>query len=305
MHPLQSPEWAAFRKKTGTKVIETKNFRLTIHKIPRLNLSIGYFPKGEMPDEKILSELREIGKRENCIFIQLEPNVVQNERDEQQLLNFGLKKAAHPLFTKYTFILDLTKSEDELLKGMHPKTRYNIKIAKKHNVEIVEDDSDRAFEEYLKLTKETTKRQKFYAHTENYHRLMWETLKGKIAHLFLARHKGKILAAWIVFAFDGILYYPYGSSSSEHRETMASNLLMWEVILWGKKQGLKKFDMWGAMGPNPDSNDPWFGFHRFKQGYGPKHIEFIGSYDLVIRPLWYELYKLADKIRWLLLRNVV
>src|SRR5581483_8289393 len=189
MHPLQSPEWAAFRKKTGTKVIETKNFRLTIHKIPRLNLSIGYFPKGEMPDEKILSELREIGKRENCIFIQLEPNVVQNERDEQQLLNFGLKKAAHPLFTKYTFILDLTKSEDELLKGMHPKTRYNIKIAKKHNVEIVEDDSDRAFEEYLKLTKETTKRQKFYAHTENYHRLMWETLKGKIAHLFLARHK--------------------------------------------------------------------------------------------------------------------
>src|SRR5581483_754536 len=158
---------------------------------------------------------------------------------------------------------------------------------------------------YLKLTKETTKRQKFYAHTENYHRLMWETLKGKIAHLFLARHKGKILAAWIVFAFDGILYYPYGSSSSEHRETMASNLLMWEVILWGKKQGLKKFDMWGAMGPNPDSNDPWFGFHRFKQGYGPKHIEFIGSYDLVIRPLWYELYKLADKIRWLLLRNVV
>ncbi len=305
MHPLQSPEWAAFRKKTGTKVIETKNFRLTIHKIPRLNLSIGYFPKGEMPDEKILSELREIGKRENCIFIQLEPNVVQNERDEQQLLNFGLKKAAHPLFTKYTFILDLTKSEDELLKGMHPKTRYNIKIAKKHSVEIVEDDSDRAFEEYLKLTKETTKRQKFYAHTENYHRLMWETLKGKIAHLFLARHKGKILAAWIVFAFDGILYYPYGSSSSEHRETMASNLLMWEVILWGKKQGLKKFDMWGAMGPNPDSNDPWFGFHRFKQGYGPKHIEFIGSYDLVIRPLWYELYKLADKIRWLLLRNVV
>ncbi len=305
MHPLQSKEWAEFRKKTGTSVVETKKFRLTIHKVPKLNLNIGYLPKADLPTREVIKDLKIIGKKEDCIFIQLEPNVVQNSKDEQKLKQLGLRKATHPLFTKYTFVLDLTKSEDQLLKDMHPKTRYNIRVAKKHGVEIIEDNSEKAFEEYLRLTKETTKRQKFYAHSENYHRLMWETLKGKIAHLFLARYKGKILAAWIVFAYDGVLYYPYGSSSSEHRETMASNLLMWEVIRWGKKKNLKKFDMWGALGPNPNSNDPWFGFHRFKQGYGPKHIEFIGSWDLVIKPLWYEVYKVADKIRWLFLRNSV
>ena len=304
-HPLQSPEWAEFRKKLGTKVIVTDNFELTIHKIPYLNLNIGYLPKAPMPNSKIVGELKEIGKKENCIFIQLEPNAVQSLENERELIKLGLKPAAHPLFTKYTFILDLTKSEEELLKNMHPKTRYNIRVAQKHNVKVVEDNSNEAFEEYLKLAKETTKRQKFYAHSENYHRLMWETLDGKIAHLFLANYREKVLTAWIVFIYGDTIYYPYGASSSEHREVMASNLMMWEVIKWAKRKGLKEFDMWGALGPNPDEKDPWFGFHRFKQGYGPKLVEFVGSYDLVIKPFLYQLYKIADKVRWLILRNSV
>ena len=197
---------------------------------------------------------------------------------------------------------------------MHSKTRYNIKVALKHGVEIMEDNSDSAFKEYLRLTRETTRRQKFFAHSERYHKLMWETLRthnsslitnNLSAHLFLAKYKNKVLAAWIVFVYKDNLYYPYGASSSENRETMANNLMMWEVIKWGKKMGLKKFDMWGALGPNPNPKDPWYGFHRFKDGYGPELVEFVGSYDLVIKPLIYELYKIADKIRWIFLRNKI
>jgi len=65
---------------------------------------------------------------------------------------------------------------------------------------------------------------------------------------------------------------------------------------------LKKFDMWGSMDQNPDPNDPWFGFHDFKRKFGPEHVEFIGSYDLVINPVVYQAYKVADKLRWLYLR---
>jgi lipid II:glycine glycyltransferase (peptidoglycan interpeptide bridge formation enzyme) len=83
---------------------------------------------------------------------------------------------------------------------------------------------------------------------------------------------------------------------------MASTLMMWEVIKFGKKLGLSKFDMWGALSKNPDPKDPWFGFHRFKQGFGPEHVEFIGSYDLVINPWQYQLYKIADKARWAMLK---
>ena len=131
---------------------------------------------------------------------------------------------------------------------------------------------------------------------------MWKTLKNKIAHLFLAKYKDQTLVAWILFVYKDTLYYPYGASSNEHREAMASNLMMWEVIKFGKKLVLKKFDMWGALSNNPDRNDSWYGFHRFKEGYAPKHIESVGSFDLVINPMLYQLYKILDKIRWLIIR---
>jgi lipid II:glycine glycyltransferase (peptidoglycan interpeptide bridge formation enzyme) len=307
VHPLQAKEWGDFREKTAVKVIRTNELQLTIHPIPHTKYTIGYLPKGPLPTKEILSELRQIGKKENCVLIQLEPNVENKEGLKLELKKLGLIPAAHPLFTDYTFILDLTKSEEELLKNMHPKTRYNIRVAEKKGVKIIEDNSDKAFSEYLKLTKETTTRQKFYAHSENYHRLMWNTLKilnpeGLTAHLFKAIYNNEILVAWIIFVLGDTLYYPYGASSSNYREVMASNLMMWEVIKFGKQLGLKKFDMWGALGPNPDTKDPWYGFHRFKEGYGGRLTEFVGSYDFVVNKKLYLVYKLMNKIRWIILR---
>ena len=68
---------------------------------------------------------------------------------------------------------------------------------------------------------------------------------------------------------------------------MANNLTAWEAIKLGKKLDLKKFDMWGALGPNANPKDPWFGFHKFKQGYGGKLVEYTGTYDLIFNwPLY-------------------
>lgn len=320
-HPLQSYEWGEFRKKTGITVVKRGFFeegkfqnvyQLTIHKIPHTPWTIGYVPKGEMPSLSLLSDLKFIGKQYNCIFIQLEPNVYFSSEKIKDMRHLPLIPAAHPLFTRYTFQLDLIKTEEELLKNMSQKTRYNIKVAQKHHVIVKKEHSEKAFAAYLQLTKETTQRQGFYAHTTKYHQLMWETLRDRSqkldknilqAHLFVASLDDIPLTTWIVFTFHDMLYYPYGASSSQHREAMSSNLMMWEVIKFGKKMNLKLFDMWGALGPNADPKDPWRGFHRFKQGYGPELVEFIGSYDLVINPLLYNGYKVADKLRWLLLRS--
>ena len=309
LHPLQSALWGEFRKKTGVKVVSIDNLLITIHPIPYTNYTIGYAAKGPDINKKMLDKLWELGKKENCIFIQLEPNIEKKNKE----YNFKyLYKSARPLFTKYTFILDLTKSEEELLRNMHPKTRYNIKLAQKKGVKVIEDNSDKAFAKYLELTKETTKRQNFYAHTEKYHRLMWETLRqardepinfNKLsAHLLKAVYNDETLVTWILFVLGDTLYYPYGASTTKHREVMASNLMMWEAIRFGKKLGLKKFDMWGSLGPKPDINDPWYGFHKFKEGYGPKPVEFVGSYDYVLNKNLYFIYKILNRLRWLFLR---
>jgi lipid II:glycine glycyltransferase (peptidoglycan interpeptide bridge formation enzyme) len=320
-HPLQSWQWGEFRKSMGIPIerigIYKENklidgWQITFHKIPKTPFTVGYFPKGPKITNEMIEQLKKVGKKHNTIFIQIEPNIQKNSidkyrtagiasRDTKQISN--LIPSHHPLFTKYTFQLDLTKSEDDLLQTMHHKTRYNIKIAKKHNVTITEDNSKQAFLAYLRLEKETTTRQKFFAHSLTYHETMWKYMKNDIAKLFIATYQDKILSAWILFCFKDILYYPYGSSSSEYRNVMAPTLMLWETARWGKKNGFKIYDLWGSMGPNPNELDPFFGFHHFKQGFNPMLIEFIGSFDLVLNPIPYQLYKVADVIRWKLLKK--
>ena len=224
----------------------------------------------------------------------MEPDV-QVTGNRQQVTD-EFRKSPKPLFTKYNFVLDITKSEEELLKNMHSKTRYNIKVAQKHGVKIIESTDDKDFETYLKLYFETTKRQEYHGHNKEYHHKIWKTLKDAgMAKLLIAYFKGEPLTAWMLLNFKDTLYYPYGGSSKVHPEVMANNLIAWEAIKLGKKLKLKKFDMWGALGPNANSKDPWYGFHKFKMGYGGNLVEYIGTYDYVLDWPLYIFFTIIDK----------
>lgn len=317
-HPLQSYEWGEFRQKTGVQVERLgffdngrlkKALTITFHDIPLLNRQLGYFPKGFTPDADQMAALKQLADKHRAVFIKMEPATaksIEEAQEDNQTVKF-LKKyqveEGKPLFTRYTFQLDLKPSEEELMAKMTSKTRYNTRLALKKGVKIFEDSSERGLEDYLKILAETTSRQGFYAHTPDYFRKMWTTLKDSgMAHIFKATYENQILVTWIVFVFNKVLYYPYGASSSQYRELMASNLMMWEMIRFGKAQGCELFDMWGALGPDPDPKDPWYGFHRFKKGYGADLVENIGTYDLVRDYPIYKLYTLAENWRWKFLR---
>jgi len=313
-HPLQSWAWGEFREKTGVAVLRLGRYQkgrlletaqVTIHKVPHLPFSIGYWPKGVVPSKLMVEAVKKELRKRKTIMVKLEPNVLMKDGAERMAGfkgRLGMVKG-RPLFTKWSFWLDLTKSEDELLSGMKQKTRYNTRLAEKKWVTIIEDNSQATFDEYWWLTEETTKRQGFYAHTRKYHQEMFETLRDSgMAHLFKAVHEGKTLVTWIVFILNGIIYYPYGASTRDDRNVFASNLMMWEVIKFGKKNGCKLFDLWGSPGPDPKPSDPWVGFHRFKEGYGAKLVEFVGTYDLIINPLLYWPYRIGEEIRWVILR---
>lgn len=309
-HPLQSWEWGEFRKRAGNEVLRTEFGQMTLHKIPFTSFKVGSFSKGPMPTKEMVEGLKELAIKENLIFMKLEPNYVikkggmacaDKEKVESVLKNAGARPGKN-LFTPTTFWIDLTKSEEELLNGFHSKTRYNIRLAQRKGVTVEENNSEEAFERYIELTRETVERQGFYAHTEKYHRLMWEVLhkemvnegKEPIARLLTAKVNNEVVVAWIVFVWKDFLYYPYGASSDKYKNLMAPNLMMWEAIRYGKKLGLKTFDLWGR--------EPGKGFTRFKEGYNPTVVEFLGTWDLVTSPLYYP-YRVADKIRWLMLRG--
>jgi len=310
-HPLQSWQWGEFREREGHQTIRLglfddeglrEIFQLTIHKIPHTPFSVGYLPKSVLPCKEVIEELKRVAKKNKTVFIKLEPNILKNEGEEEKIKKLGLIPGKS-IFTKYTSIIDLTLPEDELFKNLKPKTRYNIKVAQKHGVYAEEDNSEEAFNKYLELLFETANRQNFYAHNKDYHRKLWRTLKDTgIPHLLTAKYQGKILAAFMLFIFNKKIYYPYGASTREYRELMAPTLLMWEAIRFGKKHGCLEFDLWGDTAPNPSPNHPYYGFHRFKAGFSPKLVEFLGAYDLVINSILYRVYNLVDKIRWKFLR---
>jgi len=320
-HPLQSYEWGEFRKATGQNVERMgifendkliNAFQVSFHKIPFLNHTVGYFPKGNKPDIDQINALKETAKKQKSIFIKMEPNLACLYNPDEEIFktetDFLLQNGAvtgKNLFTKYNFHLNLTPGIDELFKNLRSKTRYNVRLAVKKGVKIIEDTSENGMETFIRLMQETTLRQKFFSHTPQYFRTMWKTIGSKdtgMMRIFHAMYNGQSLTSWIVFLFNGKLYYPYGASSDAFREVMASNLMMWEMIKFGCEKKCGSFDLWGSLGPNADTKDPWYGFHHFKEGYNPSLMMNLGTYDLVYNKFLYKSFNLADKIRWFILR---
>lgn len=304
-HPMQSFQWGKARSSMGIEVLRLGEydkeqlkavFQATFHPIGRTGFTVGYLPRSLIPSDQVLDLLIEEGEARNCIFVKIEP-YVRNDESNKQRETSRLTKSSHPLFPRWTQMVDLERSEEELLANCKSKTRYNIRLAKKKGVVVKEMTNKEGFEIFSKLYFDTCKRQKYFGHTPQYHSQIFQSLKEGIAHILIAFYNGEPLGAYELFNFNGISYYPYGGSSTSHRNVMASNLLMWEALRFAKANGAKQFDMWGSLAPTYDLNDRWSGFSRFKHGYGTEFVQFIESYDLVVKPTLYQMYGVAHVIR--------
>lgn len=301
LHPLQTWEWGEARKEMGIDVLRLGEYKddklidcyqITFHRVPHTKYKIGYLPKSVFPSILILDKLLGELKKRNVIFVKIEPISKIEKLDKYHIL-----ESPHPLFTKWNQILDITKSEEELLSNMKSKTRYNIKLSQKKGVVVKEMTNNEGFNIFSKLYFETCKRQNYRGHTEFYHRTIFKHFKDKISHILIAFYKNEPLCAYHLFHHLDTIYYTYGGSSIQYKNIMAPNLLMWESIKLGKKLGCKVFDMWGSLSPDYDKEDSWAGFTRFKEGYGTKFIQTPGSYDVVLSPILYRIYTYIYIIR--------
>ena len=320
-HPVQTWAWGDFQISQGHRIYRlgifdqkkmVSAYSLSFHTIPKTPLKIGTILRGPKIDADMISNVRKIAIDESAIFVKFEPDIIAKvydstlnlDKEYPQNLDFpSLVVSPKVAFYPHSFVIDLTLYEEELLSRLQSKTRYNIRLANRHGVTISRETHDQGFEIYLKLLMSTTHRQGFYLHSETYHRQLWQQLKNtNQIDILLASYQGEVLAAFMLFKNKDRLFYPYGASLDKKREVMAPNLLMWEAIKYGQSLGLKSFDTWGCLGPDAKESENGFGFHRFKQGYGGKLVQFVGTYDLVINSQLYKIYNLIDKYRWIFLR---
>lgn len=293
-HIVQTKEWGNFKSKFGTKAVRIGDLQYTLHKIPHTNFNYAYAPKinGLNID---WAELEASLKLNNCFVLNMDvPNILKGSTEEKKfknqiLKNPRIKVSPKNTFTRSNILLDLKPSEEELLANMHKKHRYNIRLAEKKGVTTRFARTEKDFNIFMDLMKETAERQGFLIHPTKYYKTIWELFAPRqLAEIIIAEYKGKPLAAWMLFVNEKTLYYPYGGSSNEYRNLFASNVVGWEAIKYGKKRECEVFDMWGACKDINDEKDPEWGFTNFKLKFGGEYVEYTESHDLILnKPLYY------------------
>ena len=198
------------------------------------------------------------------------------------------------------------RTEDDLLAGMHPKTRYNIRLAERRGVRVRAGGAA-DIDPFYAVLEETARRDRFLVRGRPYFAAMWRTcLAAGLGWLLLAEADGQLLAGAIIFRLGNTAWYLYGASANHRRELMPAYAVQWEAIRRARAAGCTLYDFRGVSGDLDEAN-PLYGLYRFKRGFGAELVEFVGEWDRPVRPLTYLLAQHAlpvvQQVAWRLRRR--
>lgn len=263
---------------------------------PRQSPSVeGEVNQGEQ--EELFFQLKELCQKQNCLFVQVETLSYNATPPQSPSVKgeFASGKYYKKFIPPHTAMIDLHKSEEEILAIMKPKGRYNIRLAEKKWV-IVEqvEKNPYTIKAFFELMSETTSRDSFAGNSFHYYQTF--LMKLSESQMFFAYFEGKIIAAAINVVSNKTMYYYYGASSSQNRNLMAPYLLQWTMICHAKKRGLELYDFLGIASPD-ELHSPLLGVTDFKLKLTPDTREVSQSFLWVHKKWKYRLIQLLKKIR--------
>lgn len=203
----------------------------------------------------------------------------------------GCREAGSWLEPRTTLHIDLGVSECGILAQMKPKGRYNIRVARRNGVAVVEDRSAEGVEDFLRIYGETMDRHELGGKRASYLRdltdLLFDVERGS---LFFAEYQGTRLAAALVVYFGNRATYFFGGSRTMHRQVMAPYLLHFEAMLKAKALGHRWYDFYGTAPPGKP-NHRWANISSFKRKFGGVELSFVPALDYIYDPASYEDYR--------------
>lgn len=257
--------------------------------------------------KEVLSALAAYLKTKDCLFFRFEPGDTSFQFDSSFLVLRSID-----INPRTTTILDLTSSEEQLLAGMHPKTRYNIRLAEKKDLRVVEHKDYAVF---MALMKKTGARDGFGLHSGEHYKAILAAPRTIQLTVFSEEIP---LATALCIGSGKVFTYVFGASDHDYRALMAPYLLQWQGIKLGKKLGYTQYDFFGiapslasGLSEAPagklenaavsdykyDLKHQYAGVTRFKLGFGGRVVESPGTFDLILQPTKYRIYQLLRKLR--------
>ncbi len=269
---------------------------LLIRKMP-LGRTLMYSPRGPVCDPHdgdtlaaLTQKIKSAAKQHKAYAFKIDPDIESSDKifvDKMKQLGYKLNETKNfeGIQPRYVFRLNIKdKTEEEVLAGFHSKTRYNIRLALKNEVECYVGTRDE-LPQFHAIMQETGSRDGFIIRSLDYFTRMYDALAPENLRLYLCRYQGNIVSGAIAIHYGNKVWYLYGASSNAYRNVMPNYLMQWEMIKWAVSLGCDVYDFRGVSGDLSEDN-PLYGLYRFKKGFGGDFTEFVGEMELTFSPLY-------------------
>lgn len=310
---LHSWEWRQVQEADGEQV-ETLGFYneheiVGIALVIKVNAKRGVhylIPHGPvLKDETYLNDvIRELAsyyiEKKNGVALRIAPLVENTQEYRTIFSDLDFRSSPMHVHAELTWVLDITKSEDDLLKEMRKTTRNAITKAQKEGVSVELSSDSSALDRFWPLYEQTKDRHGFIPFHKSFIQSQAEIF-GKENKMFfaIATYQGQDVAAAMLIHSGNTVFYYHGASTKlpppERRAGVpAAQLLQWEAIKEAKRRGALRYNFWG-IAPENEPKHPFAGITVFKKGFGGYAIDYMHAQDL---PLNWKYWKLWAIEMW-------
>jgi len=300
----QSPAWKAYQEALGREARVYGAFegqKLASSALVIIDKTTGNLATWEIPRGPITGE----GRDERIEGSELLDRIITDAKKEKALCLFlspvkPLPSTLYPLVASSrhiqppaTRIVDLSKTQEEILAQMHQKGRYNIKIAQRDGV-TVRTGTANDIDAFYGLLCSTSARDVFGISPKSHYARFEACLEG--SYFLIAEHQGTPVAGFMGVIWNGTGYYYYGASDHTKRALMAPYLLQWEAMKRCKERGAVRYDLLGIAPVGSGPEHEWAGISSFKEKFGGSVIEYAQERQAVLRPLVWRLLSVKRKL---------
>jgi len=243
----------------------------------------------QKPDviEAWLKTVQDICKTHNCLFARVRPQLLDTPEHQALFKKLGFRRAPMHVTADLTTQLDLTKSDDELKRGMRKGTRYEVNRAAKLGIHVEAVKDDRYLDEFYNLQLETAKRQGFVPFSKRFLTEQFRVFaeESKVL-MYRSTHEGKLLAMAFIIFYGHEAAYHYGASTALARQLPGAYAVQWEAIQEARRRGCTRYNLWGVTG-HGQTKHRFYGVSVFKRGFGGEDVAYLPAQDVVAKPFKY------------------
>ena len=237
--------------------------------------------------ELIFEDMAKVGKKLHCVFVRVRPQLELSNESEQIFKSAGFRKAPMYLSVEFAGVLDLNKSEDEILAGMRQRLRRALRKAEKNEITIEKSTDPSAIKDFYEIELQTAKRHSFFAFSEKFLTKQFAAFaKNNEAVLYIAKKDGEILAENFMIFYGNEASYHYGVSSELGTKYSGAPLLHMEAMRDARKRGITRYNFWGIVGEE-ETKHRFYGVSVFKRGFGVAELKYLPAQDLVLDKIKY------------------